>query len=60
MTTIKNINENYGDPIEFTGDDLPDCLYQMAAGIVECGYGEGQNVNDLCCHLREGVDYEIL
>lgn len=61
---IKNINSAYGDTTDvfFEGNDLPECIREMANAIVECGeeISLGQNVNDFCFRLREGVDYEIV
>jgi hypothetical protein len=55
---IVNINEKFGELVEFSGSDLPECIIQMVQAIRACGYGE--SVNDLCDSLREGEDYEII
>ena len=63
-TRIKNINPKYGEPVEFAGDDLLDCIHAMATAVWKCGAevrgGRGVTVNDLCFRLRCDEDYEVL
>jgi hypothetical protein len=57
---IKNINPQFGEPVEFEGRDLPNCVVAMATAIKACGYEICLSVNDLCYRLRDGIDYEII
>jgi hypothetical protein len=37
MTTIRNTNERFGDPAQFSGETLADAVAAMQATIRECG-----------------------
>jgi len=50
--TIRNINDRWGDPVTFTGEDVAACIAEMLECIANCGYEGGE--------LREGVDYEVV
>jgi hypothetical protein len=52
---IRNINEKHGDPVEFKGETLLDCLLAMEQAILECGHG-GSTAGE----LLESIDYEIV
>jgi len=57
---IRNINDKYGMPVEFEGEDLPECIEKMAFSIAACDFENGQTLDDLCWRLKENVDYEII
>ena len=50
---IININEKYGMPVEFDGEDLIECLERMTSAIMDCGY-------DMSYALVDGIDYEVI
>ena len=60
MTKIKNINEYYGDPVEFVARDEDQYRIQMALAIIASGVTMHQDVDILAEYLTEGVDYEIV
>ena len=37
MTTIRNTNERFGDPIEFSGETLEDAVQNMQVALWACG-----------------------
>jgi len=57
---IRNINSSYGNPAIFKGEDLPECVRKMAIAIIDSDYHRERTVDDLCWHLRENIDYEVL
>lgn len=56
MITIKNINNQYGESVEFDGGNLADAVAKMAEAVSACGDDFKVSVED----LKEGVDYEII
>ena len=52
---IRNINSEFGDPVEFEGIDEAECVSLMEAAIESCGAEFA-----LDDELVEGVDYEII
>lgn len=54
MATIKNINDQYGESVEFSADDLISAIAKMAESISACGF------EVVAESLNEGVDYEII
>ena len=38
--TIRNTNERFGDPVEFSGDTLEDAVAEFQSCMDSLGYGE--------------------
>ena len=59
---IRNINEKYGEPIEFEAQSIDQALVDMAQAIIACGndVSLGLTTDEMADTLREGVDYEVI
>jgi hypothetical protein len=59
---IRNINDNFGEAIEFCGADETEAKIAMAQAIIACGneISLGLTTDEMVDQLRDGVDYEVL
>ena len=62
MARIKNINDKWGDPVEFEASTLDDAVFEMAQALVACGseVSLGLTRDELASKLQENLDYEIV
>lgn len=52
MKTIRNINDEFGMEVSFSGDTINDCIVKMQTELEQCDFEHDG--------LTEGVDYEIV
>ena len=59
---IKNINKYFGEPVEFCGSCLDNCLVEMAQRLILCGNETtfGKSVYDVVNDFVDGIDYEVV
>ena len=59
---IRNINEDFGESVEFEASTETECKISMAQALIACGneISAGKTTDEMVDILVEGADYEIV